>query len=240
MTCAYATWDGSYVLGALSPPDRERFEQHLEGCPACAEAVRELAGLPGLLARVDAQAVAGPPEPVPGTLLPRLVREVRAERRQRRRRALVVGGLAAAAVVGVVSVVAAVGAGVWDRSESATAGPPSAGAPSADSGTPARAMEPVGDTAIQGWLTVAEVPWGTRLTLRCTYPAAPGGYGGAARVGYAMVVRTRDGREQQVATWTGLPGRSMQLDAATASGASEITAVEVRTSSGRPVLRLSG
>jgi anti-sigma factor RsiW len=41
-----------YVLGALSPGERRRFERHLRGCPVCREEVVRLAGLPGLLARL--------------------------------------------------------------------------------------------------------------------------------------------------------------------------------------------
>lgn len=47
----FATYDAAYVLGALSPEDRQAFEQHLQECDRCAAAVRELAGLPGLLAQ---------------------------------------------------------------------------------------------------------------------------------------------------------------------------------------------
>lgn len=242
MTCSYATWDGSYVLGALSPADRELFERHLAGCVSCAGAVRDLAGLPGLLARVDEQAVAAPPEPPPETLLPRLVREVR---RERRRRGLVAAGLAAAAVA--VAVAGAVLAATLTGSEPPSAAPPAVGSPSASSpstgGSPTpvvQAMERVGGAPVEGWLTLETVAWGTRLTLECTYATSPDGYGAGQQLGYVMVVRTRDGGEQEVATWNAVPGRSMQLTAATATGRSQITAVEVRTGDGRPVLRLRG
>jgi len=244
MTCGYATWDGSYVLGALSPADRELYEQHLAGCTSCAEAVRDLAGLPGLLARVDEQAVAAPPEPepAPDTLLPRLVREVR---RERRRRGLVAAGLAAAAVAVVVA--GAVLTSPLTGPEPPTASPPTAGSPPTTSpsagGSPTaavRAMERLGDAPVAGWLTLETVPWGTRLTLQCTYEASPDGYGAGQQPAYVMVVRTRDGGEQEVATWNAVPGRSMQLTAATATRREQITAVEVRTGDGRPVLRLQG
>jgi hypothetical protein len=247
MTCTYATWDGSYVLGALSPADREQFERHLAECASCAEAVRDLAGLPGLLSRVDEQAVASPPEPAPDTLLPRLVREVR---RERRRRARVATGLAAAAVGVVLAGAATVG--VLTGSDAPDPAPPdaapsAAGSPSAGSssdiatpGSDARAMQPVAGAPVEGWLTLEEVPWGTKITLLCTYAPTPGGYGGAQPVGYAMVVRTRDGTEREVATWNAVPGRAMQLAAATSSGRADIASVEVRTRDGRPVLRLPG
>ena len=46
-TDEFALYDAAYVLGALSPADRREFEAHLQGCPACASAVSELAGMEG-------------------------------------------------------------------------------------------------------------------------------------------------------------------------------------------------
>jgi anti-sigma factor RsiW len=54
----YADWDAAYVLGALSSAERRDFERHLHSCPRCTQAVSELAGMPGLLARVDPDDVA--------------------------------------------------------------------------------------------------------------------------------------------------------------------------------------
>src|SRR3954465_4019350 len=94
--CEYAELDGSYVLGGLSPAERQAYERHLATCESCARSVRELAGLPGLLARVDPVILEPAPavEPVPATLLPSLVREVG---RVRRRRLFGGGGGGAAA-----------------------------------------------------------------------------------------------------------------------------------------------
>lgn len=234
MSCGYDTWDGSYVLGALSPADRERFERHLDDCPACADAVRDLAGLPGLLARVEGHALDGSLEPAPATLLPRLVRAVR---RERRRRAWAVGGVAAAAVSIVVAGAAAIGA--LTGSDAPTAAPPTTTSGSPTPGADARAMAPVGDAPVEGWLTLETVPWGTRLTLLCSYAPGSDGYGAVQPVGYVMVVRTRDGDEREVATWNAVPGKAMQVGASTATAQAEIAAVEVRTDAGRPVLVLA-
>lgn len=48
----YTDWDGAYVLGALSSGDRCEYEEHLNTCAPCSQAVADLAGLPGLLAKV--------------------------------------------------------------------------------------------------------------------------------------------------------------------------------------------
>ena len=85
MSCPFAHDDGAYVLGALSPAERLEFERHLPGCDECTRSVRELAGLPGLLGRVDASDLEDHlvDEPVPETLLPALAREVRRTRFRR-------------------------------------------------------------------------------------------------------------------------------------------------------------
>ena len=48
----YRQWDAAYVLGALSAKERLEYEQHLADCQECSAAVAELAGVPGLLAKV--------------------------------------------------------------------------------------------------------------------------------------------------------------------------------------------
>ena len=124
MSCSYATWDGAYVLGSLSASDRRDFEGHLDGCDECSRAVRDLAGLPGLLGRVDPEVFdEGDPEPVPDTLLPRLID---AMHRGQRRRTWFTAGLAAAAAV----VVTVGGALVLEHGDSGspTAGPTTASA----------------------------------------------------------------------------------------------------------------
>ena len=85
------------------------------------------------------------------------------------------------------------------------------------------------------------VAWGTKLDLTCTYAAASGGdgsYDGEEAGAYGLFVRTRAGGVEQVATWKALPGRTMRLSGATATGRTDITGVEVRTSDGRVVLTL--
>jgi hypothetical protein len=100
-------------------------------------------------------------------------------------------------------------------------------------------MSPVGHVPVHARVAFADVAWGTRLDVTCRYDGA-GRYGSTAPATYALVVRTRDGRAQQVATWRALPGRTMRVTAATAAARDEIASVEVRTAQGTPVLRLAG
>jgi hypothetical protein len=238
MSCAYADRDGSYVLGALSPAERLEFEEHLAGCAECARAVRELAGLPGLLARVDPAVLEQPSDesPVPETLLPTVLGEVR---RSRRRRSLLVAAAAAAAALAAVTVPMAV-SGAFDRSGTPVA------APSPGSRTPVtvvrRTMSPVGDSAVHASVTLASVAWGTKLELTCTYDRKPGSKPPqrASKVTYGLFVTTREGRTQQVGTWRSIAERTTRVSAATSATTQDIAWVEVRTSDGRRVLSLRG
>ena len=231
MSCEFEHLDGSYVLGALAPGERQEFEHHMAGCAQGARAVQELAGMPGLLARVDAETLEESPElPVPDTLLPALVREAR---RVGRRRTVTTALLSAAAVTVTAGALVATGVvGAGNHSDAPASAISSIAAPTRD-------MTPVVAGPVRASLGFAAVPWGTRIDMVCTYDAAylagehhpPGTY--------VMVVRTRDGRTEQVASWRALPGRTMRLSAATDAGPADIASVEVRTSAGAPVLRLT-
>ena len=233
MNCEFARDDGAYVLGVLSPAERQAFQRHLPGCAECTRSVAELAGLPGLLARVDAAVLEDPPddEPAP-VLLPALLHEVR---RTRRRRTLATAGLAAAAaavVVGVPLGLAQLG------DEPAPPTPPGSG----ESSAPVEAavpMRPVGDVPVEATVSLEEVTWGTRLGLSCTYDADWVDADLPDEVDYVLFVRTRSGRLEQVGSWRSVSGRPMELTAGTATTKADLASVQVRTTDGRVVLRLA-
>jgi anti-sigma factor RsiW len=233
MSCQFADRDGSYVLGALSSAERLEFERHLAGCAECSRAVRELAGLPGLLSRVDGSVLERPPEdpPVPPTLLPALLREVR---RTRRRRTTLTAALAAAAAV-VALLVPTVTGLLGDRTTTAST-PPDRPPAATSTGS---AMVPVGNAPVRATLVLASVTWGTRLDLTCTYVPHEEDYHGSRAVTYGLFVRTREGRTEKVGTWRSIEGRTMRLSAATAAPRRDIASVEVRTADGMPVLELT-
>ncbi len=238
MTCQFAHLDGAYVLGSLAPAERLEFEAHLPGCAECSRGVRELAGLPGLLAQVDVAdlEVPTPDAPLPQTLLPALVREVRGEQR---RRSVLTAAIAAAVAAVFVSALAIGGA--FDRSTP----PTSAATPTASRSVApvGQAMQPVGNTGpAKVAVALTGVAWGTKVDLTCSYPKGSGEdgkwSGPGASSAYALVVHTREGREEQVATWKALPGKTMRLTGATATGRTDITTVEVRTAEGKVVFTL--
>lgn len=231
MSCSYADWDGAYVLGALSPADRLEFERHLRSCEDCAAAVRDLAGLPGLLGRVDEGVTADPaPDdvlpPLPDTLMPRLRREIRS----RTRRRLVGTGLVAASAAAAVVLAFPVVDGLRGSPTPST---------SSISAAAARPMTVLSGGPMRANLALEPVSWGTRLHLVCTY--APNAYAGGQRAGtYSLLVHTTSGRVERVGTWRPVAGQAMRLSAATAVSRGHIASVEVRTAQGQPVLRLNG
>jgi hypothetical protein len=234
VSCRYAHFDGAYVVGSLSPAERLEFEAHLPGCAECSRGVRDLAGLPGLLAQVDVAdlEVPVPDAPLPSTLLPALVHEARGEQRRRS----VLTAAVAAAVAAVVVSALAIG-GVFGRTAGQSAAPPTA----SHSAAAGRAMVPVGSGPVRAAVQVTGVAWGTRLDLTCTYApeSGEGAYEGEEPSAYGLYVRTGAGAEERVASWQALPGRTMHLSGATATGRADITTVEVRTSDGRVVLTLA-
>lgn len=221
-TCDLGHLDAAYVLGALGPEERLEYERHLPGCQSCSQAVQELAGLPGLLAHVSPEVLETErtDEPVPDTLLPALVREVRRSQHRRRWTAALVAA-AAVVLLGVVGAVLATTNG--------DDGPPTA--------APAHEMAQIEQTSVWGELSLTPVDWGTRLDLTCSYEAPADGYGGPPV--YTLVVHTRDGVDEQVASWTGLPGEPVHITGATSRTTDEIAYVEVRTADGQPVLSLA-
>jgi hypothetical protein len=227
--CPYEMWDGSYVLGSLSPAERREFEAHLDGCEPCSRALRDLAGLPGLLGRIGPEVFEQTePEPVPETLLPRLSRAVR--RRQQRRTWLTAGIAAAAAVAvttgGVLSL---------DHRDTGTnvADPPTSSA---------TVSPPLGHTMVNhshdpmiASVALTPVAWGTKLDLTCIYPTAAVSYAGGT---YALVVTTKNGHTERVATWNGLPGKTMRVSGATKSWIKQIASVEVTHLDGSRIAEL--
>ena len=229
MTCEFAHHDGAYVLGALDATERAQYERHLPGCEECSDSVRELAGLPGLLARVPPNVLEPPgdPEQIPETVFPAVLTEAR--RTRRRRTARTVALAAAVATVLIAGTVAVV-------TLSARNDPPTAAPPASEITTaPSQQMESLGSGWVTGWVSLTEVAWGTRIDLTCTY--GTGLYGGSTS--YALFVRTVDGHVEQAGTWRARPGRATHISMATAAAHDDIVVIEVRTPDGARLLRLT-
>jgi hypothetical protein len=208
--------DAAYLLGALSPQDRREFETHLADCAACQRSVQQLAGLPGLLGKVQPTDFSSPAEPPPPSLLPALTAAVRHERVQRRWRT---GALAVAAVFAVVLLAFGVRAALSSSS-------PPAGV----------AMSSARETPVEATAQLTDKPWGTQIQLLCHYDTSPS-YGPQPRT-YTLVVTDRAGATQQVATWRVVPSGLSKVTASTGWRRADISRLEIRAPDGSPVLRL--
>ena len=226
-TDTFALYDAAYVLDTLSPAERSEFEAHLKDCAACTRSTGELAGLPALMSLVSLEQLTAKTEAPPETLLPSLARVVRRERRRR-----LAVGTAAAAAAGLV----AVGAVALNGPDSPTR-PPVASPASTPSGTASLALSAVAPSPVTASARLVDVAWGTRIDLTCTY--TPKGVEPSEGRPYTLVVVDRNGTAQQVATWKALPDRELTVTGASSLARRDIGAVEVRTPSGRALLRLS-
>lgn len=217
----FASFDAAYVLGALSPKDRQEYEQHLRECADCATAVRELAGMPGLLSRVPLSMLpteAERPDP-PADLLPRLLDRVRSERLRRRVITIGTSVLAAAACLVLVLMI--------------VLRPSSGDQPTA---VPTATMSPVSNAPVWATIGLKEVGWGTKVDMHCMYEKRPGWDKNGV---YLLVVVTKQGLTETIGTWKVFPGKDARFQAATSHSLSEIAAIEIRSASNKTVLTIA-
>ena len=235
----FRDWDAAYVLGALDADDRRAFERHLSVCPACAAAVTELAGIPGILGKIDADAAVGLSRSEATTAtttaattahtaqaaqlgdsrhLPDLVQRLArtARRRQRRnRRWLAAGSIAAAAALIVAGIV------------TGTAIHPTGDAAGTSSGTSV-AMSQIQPNALTADLRVTGKPWGTRFDWSCVYGSS--WLAGRASQSYDLVVTDASGAQTTIATWNAAGPKAVGLTASSGIPLTDIRTVEIRAS----------
>jgi len=199
--------DAAYVLGALRGAERRAFEAHLATCPECTARVAALRDVPAMLAgitadEVQAEVPGSGSGPVPDTLLPALMRAVRAQ--QRRRRGLMAGlaSIAAACALALSLVLA------W---------------PSGHSHAAPVAMTAVRPSPVQATAQVDGMEWGTSITLVCHYRGTS--YGES--LPYSLVVVRKDGESQVAGSWKLTPGEETTFRGGTAWPKSELAKVEI-------------
>lgn len=227
----YTQWDAAYVLGALSPADRHDFETHLTACPACAAAVAELAGMPGLLAGLtpeqaialdnsESQATLDEPD---ADVLPLLAKRARRSTLRRRLLSVAVGAtVAASAVVATVVVVP-----IFTASE-------------AQAGSVPLVFTPVESQSVTVSGKALPVAWGTQIEWKCSYLASMStpGYTGGPASPYQLVVIDREGKETIAATWDASEGTVVSPVATVDIELQQIARVEVRwANSGKIAVR---
>jgi hypothetical protein len=92
---------------------------------------------------------------------------------------------------------------------------------------------------VRASVALTGVAWGTRLELTCSYADQGDDYDTRAPAAYVLVVRGRDGRSEQVASWRALPGRTMRLTGASSYSVDDIASVQLRTDEGTALLELT-
>ncbi len=212
--------DASFVLGALSPAERQAYEQHLATCPVCQANVNRLAGLPGLLAMSAPEELTGDQPPVPQSLLPKLLTSAAGERR--RRRWIWTGSMSAAAACVVALVVT-----LMIRPAVPTSGAAQLPAPIA--------MQAVVAGPMKASVQLVDKQWGTSIIVNCEYAGAPGEANPTGE-GYQLVVFDKSGKAQQAGHWTSASGTGSTVWTSSSLRLSQISRVEVQWPDGRTVL----
>ena len=191
-------WDGAYVLGALEPAERRRYEEHLATCDSCSASVRDLAGIAGILGRLDQEeALALRDLPDDATLrddahVPDRVAGIARRVRSRRSRTRWTTAVVLVAVLAVGSI------GGWTLVRALQ--------PSPQRAVAARTLEPVGASRLTAALTVTSVGWGTRFDWSCDYRSSGEDSGGGYRpTSYSLVVHTDAGEAKGLVAASAIP-----------------------------------
>ena len=202
---------GAYLLGALLPAEHADVEQHLEGCSTCRLELSALAGLPRLLASLDAtdvQHLEAAPAAPDEQLLDRILMELARRRRAQRRYGRV---FAAAIIVAVLSAAAFTALRASEHHESAYAHARMVSATNTRSG-------------VQAVVAFQRQPWGTslHLALRGVPPGTR----------CELIAVLADGRRQTAGAWRASYEGTASIDAATDARPDHLDSVEVVTRTG--------
>jgi anti-sigma-K factor RskA len=222
--CEQTVDAGAYVLGALAPAERAAYERHLASCPECRYEVSDLAGLPGLLGRLDAGTAISVGRPV--TAPPQLLESVlaaagrqRARSARRRHWQVALTGLAAACLA------LALGVGV----------PSLLRHPTTPVTPVVAAMSPVeSDTPISAVIGYSWAGDHTDIRMLCVYNSAHS-YGGPWTLQLRVYPRDKT-PVQTVSSWPAKPGENVPVNAVTRLAPSQIAKIVLTRADGTPLL----
>ncbi len=219
MRCAHSLDCGAYVLGSLTPTEREAHERHLATCSGCRDQVAELAVLPGLLGRLDSAtaeeigatgAVAAPPK-APDSLLPAVLWAAQRRQAAQRRRDHWLTA-AAGLVAAIFAVIVSVGVDVVRDSRAQQ--------------VPMYAMHPVTSSSVpvKAEVGLISTGQGTKIKIHCVYEGEPDHRSWSFR----LYVVPRAGQAEQVGSWTARYGDDFWEDQITRHTPTDIARIELR------------
>jgi hypothetical protein len=221
MSCQHRHDGAAYVLGALDPVDRSRFDAHLPGCSACTATVRHMTELPGVLAHVPVEELLRQPTPPPAAILSGLFAQLRKDRQRHRLRTAFV---TAAAVV-LVTVAAVVTVESLQPETAAVTTPVAVSAQ----------FEPVDGIDIWGEAKLMALPEGTQIKVDCIY-----GVDGEISYGelpYRLIVTNKTGDTDVAGSWHADNGTSEEVTLFTRWEPQNIKALEIQDLDGAAILR---
>lgn len=233
----YREWDAAYVLGALSYEERKEYEVHLAQCPTCSSSLALLAGIPGILGKIDSQtaialldsnAVVSEDERWNDSIFIKKLaaRAAQAQRTSRIRQALI------AAAVLVICISTGVTAGVLVHAKN---GQPTLSSPAATAATAAWHLTNLQPQIMSAELRITSKKWGTHFDWDCTYSKNAASWPAATR--YNLVITDASGRKTTIASWSPSGGIAKGLSATTALPVSQIKMLEVTvTGSSTPII----
>jgi anti-sigma factor RsiW len=213
MSCSQSVLLGAYLLGAVSPTERESVERHLDECEICRAEIVGLAPLPGLLSRVSVEDIAE--QPVEETPPPDLPPRPRHRSPMLRRRWVF-------AIMGACLLMLAVAVGGLILPGSRH--PETSAATAVLTGSDA-------SSGVRGTATVTARRWGSGVSLRLQYVQLS--------AHCRLVVNARNGTKEVAGSWvatsrlddTAIPGASsVQLN--------QIASMDVYTSTGKRLVHL--
>jgi hypothetical protein len=223
---------GAYSMGLLEERDRQEFEDHLAGCPACAAELAELSPMAALLRGVEpvgaGPADAGPADAgVPEAQVTDLLRRRVRQQRQRRRRQMALG-----AAAGIVLIGGGIGAGIALAPQHGSPPPPTV----ALTGQLHSATDP--GTGVAGTVGLVTKAWGTQVTLDLSKVRGP--------AECELVAVSRTGARRVVMGWLvaapgdGVPGHPAHLviRGGTSIPRSDLARVDVDVVNGRTLVSI--
>ncbi|MFC4063844.1 anti-sigma factor family protein [Actinoplanes subglobosus] len=195
MRCEDGHDDAAYVLGALSPIERAAYERHLATCSFCREAVADLALVPDMLDRLDAEEFVKLLDPS----LSALSRPAAAPsiKKVRARPIRIVSSVAAL----VLFLIIGGGLAYWGFNAGEASSPPPG---------PSIAMTKVDPaSSIAATVRITSTGAGSRVEMECSYSASARPYT------FRLIAYGPDEQTEQLGSWLAQPGKKFQMPAAT-------------------------